>query len=304
MAEAANFPFVLLEGDACNQFNIELFKPLTEGGILRRTGIKNRGTDTDVITFKGGLCFCQNDTIDASEAIMSRLFHLHCTRDHQIPGQTDYWFRELMAMQTDDLCAWRDIALSNENAILAKFRKEFARLEVDYKSRDSSMRIRIAEFHAMIAAFANCLPIIFGSKYLTNDVLNRLEEFIWTRAVNREKKLRKDHPLVEQFWEYYDYLNDRFRYGSNGSIIQERLNHSLKEEYIAVNLAEFEDFCKQARLEFPKLRELKPLLKTSQVFPYVKTKNVKSKHKDKGRDKTDTSYCWVFLREAKKGKKG
>ncbi|MET4706700.1 toprim domain-containing protein [Endozoicomonas lisbonensis] len=304
MAEAANFPYVLLEGDASKQFNIELLKPLTEGGILRRTGIKNRGTDTDVITFKGGLCFAHNDPIEASEAIMSRLFSLYFTRDHQISGQSDYWFRELMAMQAEDLCAWRDIALSNETTILTKFRNEFARLEVEYKSRDSSMRIRIAEFHAMVAAFANCLPIIFGTRYLTKAVLMRLEEFIWSRAVDREKRLRKDHPLVEQFWEYYEHLNVGHSAGYSQSIQTERLNHSIPDEYIAINLTEFEATCKSARLEGLRMRELKPLLKACQKHPFVATKNVKSKIKPMKPDGTsDTAYCWVFQKKPNKGKK-
>ncbi|AMO56582.1 hypothetical protein GZ77_03765 [Endozoicomonas montiporae] len=298
MAQASNFPFVLLEGDADSKFNVEELKPLTDyGGILRRTGLKKRGTDTDVITFKGGLCISQNNMVNGSEAIMSRIVHLHCTRDHHIPGESDIWFRKMMNLRAEDLCGWRDLALENEGRILARFRKEFARLEIEFKRRNSKMMIRIAEFHAMTAAFIHCLQIIFSPKYLTNVMCQHLEEYVWERAQDREKRRRTDDPLVEQFWEYFEHMN---RPGSD-SFGRDRLNHSIKPEYIAIKMTEFEAMCKQHNLNglSTRMRDLKPLLKNNQRHPFVKIGNVKSKILGNG----ETAYCWIFEKDPRDKKK-
>ena len=298
MAQASNIPYVLLEGDADSKFNVEELKPLSDyGGVLRRTGIKNRGTDTDVITFKGGLCISQNNIVDGTEAILSRIVHLHATRDHHIPGESDKWFRQMMSLRAEELCGWRDVALQNEGRIMAKFRKEFARLEIEFKRRDNKMMIRIAEFHAMIAAFIHCLQIIFTPKYLTNVMCQQLEEYVWTRAQDREKRRRADDPLVEQFWEYFEHMN---RPGTD-SYGTDRLNHSIKPEYIAIKMTEFEGMCKQHNLNglSTKMRDLKPLLKNCQRHPFIKVGNVKSKILGNG----ETAYCWIFQKEPKNKQK-
>ncbi|WP_257274333.1 toprim domain-containing protein [Endozoicomonas sp. SESOKO4] len=297
MAQSSNLAFVLLEGDADSKFNPEDLKPLSDhGAVLRRTGVKNVGTDTHVLTFKGALCISQNDVVQASRAILSRIVHVYFTDDHHIPGQTDILFRKVAGIPAEDLCAWRDIALTNEAMVMARFRKEFTRLEIEFKKRDSKMMIRIAEFHAMIAALIHCLQIIFGTNYLTNVMVKRLEEYLWDMAQDRQKKCRKDDPLVEQFWEYYEHLNR-----SSTGYQSERLNHSIKPEFIAIKMTEFEAMCKQAGLDGlkTKMREIKPLLKGCHSHPFVKVGNVKSKLLGHG----ETAYCWIFEKEPKDKKK-
>lgn len=88
IAQTANFPAVLLEGDSNGdktnkrQFELDEFKDAFNGGDIRTVAVKNNGLDTDNIKFRGGLLISQNAEITGSDALLSRIVHCHCTKAH------------------------------------------------------------------------------------------------------------------------------------------------------------------------------------------------------------------------------
>jgi len=104
-------------------------------------------------------------------------------------------------------------------------------------------------------------------------------------AVERQQAINVDHPLVEAFWEQFDYLDGKTL--KNGDYID--LNHSGDEKIIAINLVEYEAACSKAGLHLPcELAALKKLLKHSQQRKFVVMKTLRSFRTGR------TVHCWLF----------
>lgn len=58
-------------------------------------------------------------------------------------------------------------------------------------------------------------------------------------AQERQRAISADHPLVQEFWEAFDYLDTIPKPSVGGPVHVPRLNHSRDKALIAVNLNEF-----------------------------------------------------------------
>ncbi|MFP8981754.1 bifunctional DNA primase/helicase, partial [Pseudomonas aeruginosa] len=67
-------------GGSAKSFDWDEFKPLVNGRALRVTGQKTAGNETYEPPFRGTLVMSQNATVQASEAIMTRIVKLHFSR--------------------------------------------------------------------------------------------------------------------------------------------------------------------------------------------------------------------------------
>jgi hypothetical protein len=104
-------------------------------------------------------------------------------------------------------------------------------------------------------------------------------------AKARQLAINADHPIVVEFWELYEYLNN-FAGG---------LNHSRNEGLIAVNLNDFAKEAAEKRQKVPDLTELKRHLKTSKCPKFVETnRNVCSAWDVDAANKPKTVRCWIF----------
>jgi hypothetical protein len=86
-------------------------------------------------------------------------------------------------------------------------------------------------------------------------------------AQARQQAINADHPMVQEFWEAFDYLD-----GDD----EPRLNHSRDEGLIAVNLNEFIQLAQEKKQQIPLLTDLKRVLKTSRTRKFVDIKTVNS----------------------------
>jgi ABC-type arginine/histidine transport system permease subunit len=96
---------------------------------------------------------------------------------------------------------------------------------------------RVIYNHASLMALTDCLAMALP---ISMHIIQAAQQKIIEMAVEREIVLRRDHPVIEQFWETYNYLNTKARdYVDGSSELIETLNHSCKAGLIAINLEHF-----------------------------------------------------------------
>lgn len=146
---------------------------------------------------------------------------------------------------------------------------------------------------------------IFDAIALAHQVRRQLV----TMARERQQSINTDHPLVQDFWEAFDYLNGIPLATLHGPRDTPRLNHSRDGELVAVNLNEFVELAAHHRQQVPVMSELKKVLRTSKTRRYLDVKSVNSAIKFKtdsaGNEVGRSVYCWVFATPgAATGRKG
>ncbi|WP_299947176.1 hypothetical protein [uncultured Microbulbifer sp.] len=295
--QVSNLPVVLIESDRGDesgeskrkQFEFDELKPLFDGRGLGTLGVAKRGNDTEEAMFQGSLVIAQNARVEASEAIIQRIVHCHCNRDHHSreSEQLARWFNQATC---EEVAGFLPAALGKEREILTTYEKAYIHYrERYYDSGGIKANLgRLIQNHAQIMACAVALKHVIPQ--VQDDVLHGLETYLYQRALDRQSRISKDHPLVERFWEIYDYLNlqsDPLAH-SEASFI-EVLNHSSNKQYeIAINFAQFQEVAKKHGQEFLDINRLKKLLNNSLRYPFMEMRKVKSPVLHK------TLHCWVF----------
>lgn len=104
-------------------------------------------------------------------------------------------------------------------------------------------------------------------------------------AAERQHIINADHPIVQEFWDSFDYLN--------GDELPPKLNHSCNDDEIAVNLNQYVEEAVNRRQQVPNLRDLKKVLRTSRRHKFVGVKTVKSRIRANASG-ASTVHCWVF----------
>ncbi len=88
--QGANLPVILLESDRSSEdrgagkksFDMDELKTAYNGRGIRAMGVKKRGVETEEPPFRGGVLISQNTTVDGSDALLARIVHCHCTKEH------------------------------------------------------------------------------------------------------------------------------------------------------------------------------------------------------------------------------
>ena len=129
---------------------------------------------------------------------------------------------------------------------------------------------------------------------LTDDQRRATCAAIQEACIARQNALAADHPLVAEFWDTYDFLDEgQDEYGNRRSV----LNHSRDPNLIAVNLNEFVEKAANARQQIPPLVEFKKHLKTSKSRKFIEaSRTVSSAIEINKAGKPKTPRCWIFQR--------
>jgi hypothetical protein len=136
---------------------------------------------------------------------------------------------------------------------------------------------------ALVDALEVVLPITREQKQAAHNALIDM-------AVARQQAINADHPVVQEFWELFDYLDAE----GKGT---PRLNHSRDDQHIAVSLPHFLSVAAQHGIsKIPSLADLKRLLPESRARKYVDYKSVNSAI-TVAEGRGVTVKCWVFRRE-------
>ncbi|MEX1197831.1 MAG: toprim domain-containing protein [Pseudohongiellaceae bacterium] len=291
-AQVANMPVVLIESDReqdggakQKQFDWDELKTLYNGRSVRARGQKNSGNDTYEPPFRGSVVISQNATVQAHEAVMQRIIHLHFTREGQSPDTRDL-AEKLERMPVDHVSGFALTATTREKQIMEFFRERAPQHESRLASLPDLRVHRIAKNHGQMMALVECLgPNVMN--LLPDTAVEQGCDALESMAVERQHAINQDHPVVQEFWDAYDYIQ-----GLNGSVT---LNHYRADaSEIAINLKHFESLAAEHKLRVPPTQELKRYLKGSKSRRFVESNRaVRSIVFDNNR----TVKCWIFERE-------
>lgn len=289
--QLSNMPVVIIESDRdtgsgekdakAKMFNFDECKPFFNGRGTGTLGVAKRGNDIEEHLFQAALIISQNAEVDGSEALLQRIVHVHVDKKHHRAGTRDVarWFER---QTSSTVAGFLREALRKETQILEAYRKAYTAIEAQYTQRGELRIERIIKNHAQVAACGHALAVLFPA--MTEERRNKLTEYLHERAKSRELRLAADHPMVEQFWETYRYINQESPKGKEGW-----LNHSRDISRIAVNLNQYRDLCLANGQELPDIKQLKKLLPHSKRHKFVASNEcINSTHLEK------TLRCWVF----------
>ncbi|WP_027369178.1 toprim domain-containing protein [Desulfocurvibacter africanus] len=289
-SQVSNLPVVIIESDRDNgdkdtikqkQFGFDEVKPFYNGRGTGTLGVARRSNDVDEPQFQASLLISQNAEVDGSEALLQRIVHCHADKRHHKNGTREIarWFER---QTSADVGGFLGAALSQERQILEAYQQAFETLEAQYTGIKNE---RVLKNHAQIAACGHALKVIFGDA-MTDYLTEGLTEYLLIRAKTREQRLATDHPVVEQFWETYDYLNSKM---AGGAFDNDPLNHESKPGLIAINFNQYIEACRNHGQLTPDLQMLRKLLPGSNARRFVASNRcVYSKHAKK------TMKCWLF----------
>ncbi|MCX4187188.1 toprim domain-containing protein [Methylophaga sp. OBS4] len=298
MAEVSNLPVVFNETDNeqaaddkhLKRFNWDEQKDLFDGEFGRVTGIKSQDNSTKKPRFKAGLMIVQNIPVQASEAILSRVTHLNFDRSHH-SMEGKYASDRLNMLPLADCSGFLIHAAKQADRVMQHFDKK---LEV-YKKRlqqNKAIKLqRIVENHAKIMALTDCLKGVLPD--IPDEVISQAHQLLENMAATRQESLNEDHPVVQQFWAQFDYLDSYTRELPEGRSFEEmhQLNHSNQpEQLIAVQLERFHQVCRERNLPTIDPKELRRHLPTSRKRKYKRNEVTHSRIEKR------SVRCWIFER--------
>lgn len=225
----------------------------------------------------------QNAPVNASDAILQRIVHLHFTREHQTP-ETKQIAELLERIPVEDVSGFVLAATTREQQLLELIGERAPAYEEALSGLPEIRVHRIAKNHGQLMALVECLGPR-GLGLLPTHALAEAQELLEEMAVARQQAINADHPVVAEFWEAFDYIE-----GLKGDSV---LNHYRPENpEIAVNLKHFEAEAAEHKLRVPSTTELKRYLKTSKARRFVESnRSVCSRHTGR------TVKCWIFAKE-------
>ncbi len=282
-SQGANIPVSLIESDRedkakVRQFDWDELKTAYNGRSHRGRGVKNSGNDTDDQPFRGSIVITQNNPVNASEAIMSRIIHFFFTTETQTK-ESYQAAKALETTQVKHVNYFIRMACLAEKAILATVNKQAPAYERDLTNLNEIKSNRIAKNHSQMMALTDALAPMIG---LTDDQHDAVIACFTNAAIKRQAALAADHPIVAEFWEVVEYLEQDGR----------RLNHSRNDREFALNLNEFVREASIRQQSFPPIQDLKKHLKQSQSRKFKDVKVVNSSIGETG-----SIRCWIFENE-------
>ena len=288
-AQVSNLPVGLIESDREDdgakgkQFDWDELKTAYNGRSVRSRGVKNGGNETYEPPFRGAVVISQNAMVDASEAVMQRIIHLGFKREGQSP-ETKAAAGRLASLPIEAVSHFLLDAITKEKQILEKFFEKVPAYEDRILARDDVSIPRIALNHGQMMALVEILGELTG---LREDLVLVAQQSVADLAAQRQKDLSADHPMVQQFWEMYDYLED-----PNAPL----LNHTAGSDQIAINLNHFAQVAARNNQQLPDMAALKRHLRTSRTRRFIDSNRaVSSKVLSSGMGgKSKTVRCWIF----------
>ena len=310
MAQVSNMPVVLIESDReddsdgtrgrpRNQFDWDSLKSLYNGGALRTSGVKSSGNDTYEPQFRASLIISQNAPVSASPAIMERIIHIWLDKSNQTEAGREAAL-ELSRMSARDVSGFLVKTAMAESAILQLMETRLRGYERAIASA-GSRNLRIQKNHAQLMVMVDALEQLIP---ITANQVDAAKSLLVEMALAREQALRRDHPMVELFWEVVEYLD-----GSDDDDCDATLNHSRDPGLIAINLNHFAQLAAERKQTIPSLTDLKRVLPASKRHKLIdKNRAVNSaihaRHNANvgvhGRKLPSTVKCWVFERGGQK----
>ena len=300
LGKLSNMPFVMIESDReadesgnSKGFNWDIFKKVFDlDGVIDARGVKTNDNQTSERIFRGTLLFSQNASVQASLPMMQRIVHMHCTTEHKNSDNIPL-ANHFETLQSKSVSGYLHNALKNEKPFLDVYFSAYTKHSQALRSLSTVIDQRVIKCHAQIMAAVDALTILIDT--FTIDQANAVNEHLTERAIIRQQRLSKDHPLMQQFWDTYDYINNEYAIvndeAGEHTVNRQLLNHSKNPSYIAINLNHYTELCREKGQRLPDVERLKNLFHTSQYHQFVGSKKVRSRLKNGA-----LTRCWVFAK--------
>ncbi|AIL09269.1 toprim domain-containing protein [Stenotrophomonas maltophilia] len=292
MGQTSGMPVVLLEADRdapdkahAKSFEWDELKDYYGGGTLATRGVRNGGNETYEPPFRGTIVISQNAAVDASEAIMTRIVKLHF-RKPNATTESRLAADNLNALQVEDLSHFLIKAVRAEAQVMEKFGERVRFYEAKLRENKDLRMERLIKNHSQMLALLDGLRLIID---IPEDMVTATRKALVAMAMERQSAVSADHPLVNEFWEAYEYLE------SLGNGERPVVNHSRDPQRIAVNLNDF--IAKAAHHSQPvaDLKLLRAYLRDSRRYKLVDTNlTVNSAIKTNSTGGGVAVRCWVF----------
>jgi hypothetical protein len=298
LGKVGNLPVVLIESDRDSsgaggarqhgkQFDWDELKTAYNGRSVRSRGVANGGMDTFEPPFRGAIVISQNESVNASPAIMERIVSLEFNKAMQNKA-TRTALDRLQGLDPAALSSFIIEAVRLEPKVMERYLAAFPAREAEIAAAGKTRNNRLVKNHAQLLAALDALaPMI----RLDEAIHAETADFIINMAGERHQALSADHPAVVDFWETFNYIHqsqvEAAKPGDEGPPIE----HSRDANTIAISLKQFEQFCADRRLSLPggNLADLRRHLKTSKNPRWLGDKSVNSRH-------NKILHCWVFER--------
>lgn len=295
-AQVSNMPVVLIEGDRGGEdkahakgFDWDELKTAYNGRSVRSRGVKNGGNETYEPPFRGAIVISQNAEVSASDAVLQRIVHIHCDVSEHTAA-TKVAAEKIERFSVEDVSGFLIKAVSAEAKVMETFIAKTREYEIKMQELKNIKSLRIIKNHAQIMALADAILHIVP---ITEDQLESVHDELVEMAISRQQAINADHPMVQEFWEAFDYLDGD---------VEPLLNHSRDNNLIAVNLNQFMQMAQEKKQQFPLISDLKRVLKTSRNRKFVEVKTVNSAIRDRYNkmklqtepEKPIAIKCWVF----------
>lgn len=309
--QVSNLPVVMIESDVDDnahqrRFDWEELKPMSDGRLGRVTGQKDGSNTTKEPQFLGAAMIAQNNCINASKAVLSRLVQIHFDRSHH-SYEGKIAADRLDSLPAEQLSSVLVNAVRQESSILREFFHLLKEKERLVKQSGKVEMIRIANTHGQIIAMSQALRKVIP---FTNQDLSDIERYLCVLAEKRQQAMQDDHPIIQQFWSNVDYLDsarveneyDRAQVnneewlpaGADGNkygLRIHQMNHATQpDEDFWVSLPHYISTCRKRGLEFATEKDLRKYLPSSQKRRFVGAGTKRSRLEGK------TMRLWQFKR--------
>jgi hypothetical protein len=300
LADVSNLPVILIESDkeytdsqgrkVTVQFNFDELKRFFDyHATIRVTGAKTTGNETRSTYWRGALGISQNNSVDSSEATLSRIVELHATKDHHTLALKPLADR-LKSMSAKDLGGYLRRCLAFEQQWLTRYFESFPRFEQRLQAVTAITEARIVTCHAQVLAAAYATQALFPD--WTDANLESLAKHLELRAIARQQRCKSEPADAAAFWQVYHYLNERVVKISDSAgereEIHETLNHSAERGVVAINIEHFQEACRKAGQEVLTRVQLQRALPQSTTYKFLETRKAYS------RIERRTINCWLF----------
>lgn len=296
-AQVSNLPVALIEGDRGGEdtfkqkgFDWDEIKTAYNGRSVRATGMKNGGNDTKEPPFRGAVLISQNAPVQASDAVIQRICHLYFDIASHSPSSKAAADR-IERTPMEQVSGFILRAVKMEKELLAVYSARTGEYEKVLGSNRKIKNFRIIKNHAQLAALADALRLVLPQ--ITDAMHGEMLDTVMDMAVERQQAINSDHPMVQAFWDIYDFLEEKR---------PQSVNHSKDATVIAINLNQFVLVASDNRQQLPPLQDLKAMLKTCRIHKYLGQKPVSSAIHDRlnasrstdEKKISDSARCWCF----------
>lgn len=291
LMKVSNLPVGLIEGgrdddkrNGYKQFDYNELLVLYNGRSPRGTGQKSGGFETSEPPFLGSIYLMQNERIDAIPAVLERLMSMDIDKSRWSPA-TKAAAIKLESWPIEELSGTIVHVIRNEAKYLPFYFERYDHHDTQMPKRvDGLSNARPIKCHSQLAAGVEALGQLFPA--IQAEWVEETLQFVDAMALDRQNSCGGDHPVVSDFWDKVQYLQEREKpedHAEGKSVNQ----HRDPETTIAVNLVDFEARCRNAGIAPPNMDQLKKLLRNSKSRKWIATKNVNN---PMGR----ILSCWVF----------